>query len=332
MRKIVYVILLAALGWAGYWFVGSRAMEGALRTWLADRQQAGWVAEYDQLNTIGFPNRFDTTIQALELADPSTGVAWSVPRLEILQLSYKPNHIILRLPGEQSVASPYQRIAVTSSDLRGSIVFDPDTDLTLNRATFAMADMALSSTLGWTARLNSGQFATRQARSDRVHDIYFEAKGLTPSDGLRDQLDPTNSLPASFSIFKAQAKLGFTDPWDRHAIETARPQIETLDLDLVQAKWGDLDLRIAGNLTVDTRGIPTGDITVKAANWRDMLAIAEASGAVPAGFVPTLRKALEFVSKLSGDPRTLDAPLTFRNGIISFGPIPLGQAPRLIIR
>ena len=40
----------------------------------------------------------------------------------------------------------------------------------------------------------------------------------------------------------------------------------------------------------------------------------------------------ELMAALEGPPNTLDAPLTFENGFISFGPIPLGPAPRIVIR
>ena len=91
-------------------------------------------------------------------------------------------------------------------------------------------------------------------------------------------------------------------------------------------------LNAAGELDVDVSGMPTGRITVRAKNWREMLQLAVASGVVAEGFAPTIERALELLSQMSGNPRTLDAPLSFEDGRMSFGPIPLGAAPRLVIR
>ena len=62
MRILLAVILLSALGWSGYWYFGAQAVERGLSTWLDQRADEGWIAEYASLDTAGFPNRFDTTI------------------------------------------------------------------------------------------------------------------------------------------------------------------------------------------------------------------------------------------------------------------------------
>ena len=334
MRKLFAIVFLAAFGWAAYWFIGSTAVERGLKAWFDGRENAGWVANYDALNTRGFPSRFDTTIEGLELADPRSGVAWTVPQLDILALSYRPNHIIAILPGTQVLATPYQKIEIGAQTLRGSVVFEPDTDLALDRSSFEIANMVVGSSLGWQAEIAQGKFATRRPDEDDplTHDIAFEATNLTPSDSLRKRLDPAGLLPDSFALFTTQITASFDSPWDRHAIERARPQPTALKIDKLQAQWGNLDLRVAGDLTISDTGRPTGEITVKATNWRDMIALGQASGALQPSAADILTKVLELVSAASGDPNTLDAPLTFRNGRISFGIIPLGRAPRLVIR
>jgi hypothetical protein len=99
-----------------------------------------------------------------------------------------------------------------------------------------------------------------------------------------------------------------------------------------RAQWGGIDVRAAGALTVAAGGVPTGRITVKITNWRDLLQVAGNAGLFPEPLMPTIERAFEVLAGLSGPPDTLDAPLSFANGIVSFGPIPLGPAPRLVIR
>jgi len=333
MRKLIGLIFLVALLWGGYWFVGSSALEKALAGWLQDRQNDGWVAEYSSLNTRGFPNRFDTTITDIELADPRTGVAWTAPQLDIFALSYRPNHIIAFFPATQTIASPYEKISITSERMHASVIFEPGTNVELRESRFELDQMAFQSDKGWRSSIKTGFFATRKtAATPNAHDIYFEASGVTPSKAVQAQLNPAAILPDIIETMVIDSSLTFDAPWDRFAIERARPQITALDLKELRATWGDLDLRAAGDLTVDNAGIPDGSITIKAQNWREMLQIAVSAGLVPTSISITVERGLEFLANMSGNPNTLDAPLTFRDGAMFFGPIPLGPAPRLIIR
>lgn len=333
MRKFIWLIIAAAVLWGGYWFVGASAVEGGMRAWLAEREEDAWQAEYASLKTSGFPNRFDTVIQDLALTDPATGLSWQAPRFEILALSYKPNHIIALWPEVQTIASPLQRIRVTSRDMRGSVVFVPKTTLELDRLTVEMSDFELSSTLGWDASLREGLLATRQNEAiPLTHDISFSASGFAPSANFMRRIDPGKLLPEELSLLTLDMAMSFTKPWDRSAIEEARPQITRIDLTLAQAQWGNLDLALAGTLDVDANGTPSGEITVKAKNWREMIEIGRASGALPEGTANALERALEFVAAMSGNKNTIDAPLSFAGGRVSLGPLPLGPAPHFVIR
>ena len=115
-------------------------------------------------------------------------------------------------------------------------------------------------------------------------------------------------------------------------IEDERPQITRIALDDLSAKWGDATFRAAGLLDIDAAGIPEGDITIRAQEWRRILDMAVGSGALAQGFLPLIDSTLELMAGLSGSPDDLDATLSFRNGRVSFGPIPLGPAPRIILR
>lgn len=333
MRALIVIILIAAGLYGGYWFVGSSAVENGLKTWLDERNNDGWVAEYDSLDTVGFPSRFDTTVTNLELADPNTGVLWSTPQFDILALSYRPNEIIAQWPAQQTLATPLQKITIDTSKMTASVAFDADTDLVLNRSTFDLQNVSMQSDLGWTMALTKGLLATRQTEGrENAHDIFFEATDFKPAEQARIAIDTNGVLPDVFEQVKVDATVGFDAPWDRFAIESQRPQPTFVNLKLAQATWGQLDLKAAGEFTVDAQGTPNGSITIKATNWREMLQIAAASGMIPQGTASTLESALGLLAGFSGNPNTLDAPLTFAKGNVLFGPIPLGPAPRFVIR
>lgn len=333
MRKLLVITALLVALWGGYWFVGASAMERALAAWIGDRQSDGWVAEYATLDTRGFPNRFDTTLTELELADPRTGVAWSAPWFQILSLSYKPHHVIAAWPDKQVLATPYERIEMTSADMRGSIVLEPQPSLPLDRSSIVAERVELASTLGWTASMEQAHLATRRTPTvANSYDFSLDARGVKPASGFVKLISRGVLLPDVFDGLEIRATVEFDAPWDRFAIERARPQPRRIQLDILKARWGELDLWMAGELLVDSAGLATGEITVKARNWRDMVAIAVGAGVLAEEFEGTVTSALEFLSGLSGDPETLDTPLKFDRGRVWFGPVPLGQAPRFVIR
>lgn len=333
MIRLVTIILAAGLLWAGYWVVGATAVEKGLGAWLDARRAEGWVADYSALSTAGFPNRFDTTLSDLHLADPDTGVAWDAPFFQIFALSYKPHHIIAVWPPSQALSSPLEKLALDSEVMRASVVFEPGTDLVLERSSFELQDLSLISDQGWSATLEEGSFATRQSvGAPLAHDIAFSARNVVPSASALQIIDPGDLLPDAFETLSLDATVTFDAPWDRFAIEDKRPQITALKLKILKAQWGQLDLWAAGALEVDAEGYPTGKITVKAKNWREMLQIGVGMGLIPEDFAPTLESGLGLLAQLSGNPATIDAPLNFDGRTVSFGPIPLGPAPRLVLR
>jgi len=46
MRKLITLIVVAALAWSGYWYLGMQGHKAALSTWFEDRRSEGWQVEY----------------------------------------------------------------------------------------------------------------------------------------------------------------------------------------------------------------------------------------------------------------------------------------------
>lgn len=335
MRILLAVILVAATAWSGYWFLGAQAIDRGLRGWLDARVADGWVVSVDGLRTAGFPNRFDTTLDRVELADPATGWAWQAPFFQVLALSYRPQHMIAVWPDRQTLATPLQRIDIASDPMRGSLVFAGGTAFTLDRATIAASRVALVSSAGWQASMADSQLALRRtpARAGHSYDIAVTATDLALPDGVAARLGQGAKVGDTIQRLNIDAQVTFDAPWDRRAIEQRRPQPRRIDLTLARASWGGLDLRIAGALDVDDAGIPSGSITVKATNWREMLEMAQAAGLIPVNLARLVEGGLAQIARMNGNPDTLDVPLRFAGGRISLGGVlPLGPAPRLVLR
>lgn len=333
MRLLIALIAVLALGWSGYWLLGARQVDRALASWVQARDSDGWVAHAGTVKTQGFPNRFDTTFTDIELADPATGLAWTAPFFQILRLSYEPRHVIAIWPPQQTIATPDQRIAVATDSARGSLVFSPGGDWLLERASLVFDAVQLRSSAGWSAEFGQVLLASRP--SERVPgaiDIGFDAKDIRPASQRLQRLARLDLLPGRFEYVSLDASVTFDAPWDRHAIETGRPNITALDLHVLKSKWGSLELWLAGQLRIDSQGRPTGRLTLKARNWREILDLLTGAGWIPDQLAGPLESGLDLVALLAGSSKTLDVPLTFRDGKMRLGPIPLGDAPRIHIR
>jgi hypothetical protein len=337
MKKLLVAVLVAAALWSGYWAVGSRAVRAGVAAWFEARRAEGWSAEYSALAVRGFPNRFDTTLTDLALADPASGLAWRAPFFQLLALSYQPHHVIVAWPREQVVATPWETVGVTSERMRGSAVFRPGDGFALDRANVVVDGLALASDAGWTAQAERLLVAVRHAGTGQTrYQVGIEADALAPAPALLAHIDPSQVLPATVERIRLDATVDFDRPWIGAPFEAADeaglPQPREIRLADFSADWGAVGLRATGEIRVDAAGLPEGRIDVEARNWRAVLELAVSLGAVPEGFAPALESALAALAGLSGSGDTLNVPLVFQDGRISLGPVPLGLAPRFADR
>ncbi len=332
MKRLLFVIVTAAALYAGYWFIGSSGATASFERWFEDRRTEGWVAEVESIETHGFPSRFDTTLTDISLADPDTGVAYAAPFLQIFALSYKPEHLIAVWPNEQSISSPFGKADITSTDMRASLILEKSTSLALEKTNFVADTVAVKMDSGEEFGAAKGLLAVERIASvqpsyhfgvDLKDVILPEPKGLRLEAGI---------LPKALEYARGDVTASFSAPWDLQSLQTARPQPTRIDVKLIEAKWGQLELRLAGGFDVDSQGRATGQITIKAQNWRDILALGVATGAVPQQLQRPIDQGLSLLSGLSGNRNTLDLPLTLDNGQMKLGPIPIGPAPLFRLR
>jgi hypothetical protein len=335
MRLLLAIVILAALGWSGWWWWHASMRERAVEAWLAERRAAGWAAEAEEVRVTGFPNRIDTVVTGLELADPAAGWSWSAPEFQFLSLSYKPHHVIAVWPGEQVVATPYDRLRLTGEVLRGSVIFEPNARLALDQATIEIAGLRIVSELGWEMGIGKAILATRQAGEGAppfAHDLAFDAEGLAPPRAVAEGIDVAGVLPDALETLALDAMLVFDRPWDRVAVESDNPVLEEMLVRDASAAWGRLDLRGQGELTADPEGYAEGRIDLRARNWSAMIDLAENAGALGAGLAGAMRGGFDLIARLSGDGDVIKLPLDFEGGQTRLGPIPLGPAPRIARR
>lgn len=333
MRKLFWLVLAAVLIYTGYWMIGAKGTESAIAAWVNARSAEGWQAEVSDIKTRGFPTRFDTEIRDPHLADPRSGVALSSPKIEILSQSHRPTRFTLRMAPEVTLASPYQRLDITQELAETQLFVDAGPNLTLDHAALTLKDLRIVSTATWGLSLDTGEITTQRQEDDPLtHDIKMHVAGFAPTGGLIEDIDPKGLLSDDFETLDLDMSATFDGPWNIHALEGPRPQPTKIELTALSAHWGELDLKLAGSFDIDARGYPAGKLAVKAENWREMIELAISIGAIPENMSKLSLRAGEMLAGLSGRKDTIDAELTLKDGMISLGFIPLGPAPRVVIR
>lgn len=330
MRRFMILVLLAGVLWGGYWFVGKSAKYAAMSAWISERRAAGWTINYSDFRVVGFPNRFDSRFRDLDIYDPVARIGWRAPLFNILALSYQPNHIIAAFAPDQHITTGAERIRVKSSRMMASLVFAPNTKLAVQRITLRAKDLSLISSSGWTSGAKSIAISTRQGKAPFSHEVVFDIKRISPTHGLRHNLDPAGTLPKIIDTIYLDTVLGFNAPWDRLAIEQGAPEVTGIEIRKMQLGWGKLGLAAQGQLQVSKDGTISGRIRIDIRNWRGVLALFRASGVFSANLEASIRTALGLMTAGTSKPDELSLPLTLADGQMSLGPVPLGPAPRFI--
>lgn len=326
---LILVLAVAFFGWSGYWWFGSSQRQDAMETWLEDRREAAWVADSAKVELRGFPNRFDTIISDIQLADPNSGWAWEAPRFELFALSYQPEHMIAVWPNEQYISTPHEKIKVTSDDIRASIVFEDSDTLELNRFTLTGSDIELQSDANWDAHASELVIAGRRSDSQNTYDLAFDAKGFKPGESILGLLKVNGTAFDDFEEFSAKTTIEFSGPLNRASVESGDIAIHKISVGKANATWGQLKLIATGAMAFDESGYADGKLTIRATNWNDMLAMANAMGFIDSSLQGALEQGLRFIALLAGNENELDIPLTFADRKTMLGPIPIGEAPRL---
>lgn len=329
LKRLFFLVIAVALLWSGYWVVGSRGVSAGLTAWFDARRAEGWVADYDDFAVRGFPNRFDATWQGLTLADPDSGLAWTMPQFQLLALSYRPNHVIAAWPREMQIATPTDKLTVASDILRASLRLRAGPALELERAVLEGRALALSG--AQTGGLDELHLAADRT-GDTTYRLGLSATDLTPPASVLRALFGDQALPDTMQSLRLDATATFDRPWDISALEDRRPQPTAIDLADLRTKWGVMEFQARGELTIDASSRASGTLAMQAVNWQDMLEIARASGALTETAAKATRTVLELAAKSSGNPNSIDVEVTFRNGTAFVGIVPIGPAPYIYLR
>jgi len=320
MRILAILAVLATLAWGGYWVAGSRGLDHAITTGLAQLphvQVAGHSIR-------GFPNRFDVTFDEPHVQ--ADGLEWSAPFVQIFALSYRLNHLLAVFAHDQRLTGPGFDAALRSEDMRASLVMEAGLDLPLDRFTLVGEGLTLS------VNHQSHSLDTLRAASRRItdtqHEVVVLMEHVFPDLGLLEEFDPQGHFPRTFQVVRLDGLIETDRPLDRHLVGGPDPRITSVALTGGRLAWIGVNILASGRLEPGPDGRLSGDVRLSITGYRDLLETAREAGLIPPDSLALLSIAAQSLVD-PADPDTLNADLTVTDGVLRFGPLVLAQIPAL---
>lgn len=332
MRMLKWLSLGAAL-WLLYWAVAAWGLQTALDQWFGEQRRQGWQAEFESLSTSGFP--FHHTIHMAQpgLADPGTGTAWSADWIEFASPALWPGSQTLHFAPTPQRFSYFDRtLTLVAQDMQARMQLAPGLALQVEHLSLNAGPWHLSKAQDPVVEAQDLTLEMHQQDTPHQYLLTAKATGFAPATSYRLLLAADDQLPRRFETLALSALIDFDTAWDRRALELRRPQPRRIDLNLAAAQWGPIQFKAAGQLDVDEAGQLEGDLALQAQNWTALLDMAERSSLLPPNARNGLERILTLFAARSEDPEKLDITLSFSNGQMYIGPLPLGPAPVLILR
>jgi len=103
LSRALVPILLAAIVWSSYWFWGAQNNLENIHRGLESPANGSTEIKYGLVNQVGFPNRYDVTVNNLSIEDPIGKKIVTLPFIQVLRLIYKSNHKIIIFPNSLSI-------------------------------------------------------------------------------------------------------------------------------------------------------------------------------------------------------------------------------------
>ena len=324
MRFVLWFVLGLGVLWGGYWFVGSSAVDREVNAWFDAQAAAGRLIGRESVTVTGFPNRFDVTVTAPHVMDEASGWGWKAPFLQVFSMTWKPWHLIAAVAPMQEITTPSGRLITVTADIRGSLQLRPGLNLALDAVVVDAKKLSFASE-GW--RMTAGRIeiaaAADASRKNGVR-LGVQADDLTLDPAIVALVPDLGPVIPDVHL---DASVQLSMPLDRHLTRDA--QVTAVHLAEAHVTWGDLTVSAKGDVTRAADGRAEGVIALSISQWQKLPDALVAVGAMPATLRPWVMRALRLLAASASDPSQLEVPLTFKNGRMALGALPVGAAPML---
>lgn len=335
MRRILTLVAaVAVVGYVAYWFFVAQGVREGAERWVADARERGETVTYTDMDVGGFPLTVDLTLDAPRYAGMQSGAVWDW-RGDGIEASARlgaMRHVDLTFEGTHS-------LSITPAGAPEAIEVHwpgPATGSLVAGANGRIVEGAFSSTDVTVDGLPEGRLEAGRLRLAASQPEPGEGDG--PPTLLVDVTLDDISLPESAEPLLGRAieqitiAADMTHPpawgderFDPAAWRAAGGKLMVRDVRVV---WGGVEGAVSGELALDDRLQPAGELSLALSNYREAIAATVEAGQIAADDAATLQGVLDiFATTREDGVRTVSAPVVVRNGGVYLGPLRVAQLP-----
>lgn len=330
-RRVVQILAVGAVFWGVWWWAATTLTQRVVMGVVAETAPQAIQMSIGSMTRAGFPLHITTHMQGVNVTDTTRSLR--IPQASLSAPVYWPGHATLHWPeGSVILETPQGQITLQSGETAATLRLYPGIPLPLEAVRGRSTNITLDLVEGRIAGIETLDLDVRHQPTTPTYEIELNAGGFAPGRIIRQALRLPVVWPEAFESVTAQLRITFDRPWDRHALGQRKPQPQVIEIEQAQAVWAGMGLSLRADLTVDDVGTPSGTLRVRAENWQKMLDLASNSGALTAQSHQQAQNMLTLLAGGSGDSTDIDLEITVDQGQMRMGFIPLGTAPRLVIR
>ena len=329
MRRLFSVLIVCGVVYGAFWSIVVNAIDRGVADAVAQARSDGWDVQYSSLGTLRDWRqfRFDGVDLAVTSADGQ--IAWAAPSIAVSASSVRPNQIQIDFGQKQTLSIGGQRIMIAGQKIIANAGVGTNLATSFDHLEILLSDLAAQSDRGSLFDVAALTATMTQAdAADFIYDIGLTATGLVLPAALLEDVDPTGQLGATIGQVTLDGSVTLDTELDRFSFNQKQPSpaIMQLAVQSLKVAWNDLTISAEGAADVDPDGILNGRITFQTAQWRELIDFLAVAGVLDAKVVPTAQNVASMLAQGDGH---LALPITFRDGFMSMGPLPLGPTPRL---
>jgi hypothetical protein len=358
---IVLIPVVAGI-WSGAWYYAADRAETAIAGWREREAKAGRIHTCGSQIVSGFPFRFEMrcTDPGLELKSAQPPLSIKAKDILITARVWRPTLLTSEIAGPLTITDPDQSATITANwkhaqtEVRGLPTSPEQVIIKLDHPVMERAAGAEAQRLFNAERLVlSGRMLEGSAASNPVVEVALKlAAGVAPT------LHPVTgiALDADITAVLRGLKDFSPKPWPARfrEIQAAGGRIEIAH---ARIKQGETIAVANGELGLSPSGRSDGQLRLTVANLINLLPALGLDGRSPQAASKPLDKAADRLDRIApglggiarqnaapalvaglnfiGQPaeiegkRAITLPLRFNDGLVTLGPIPLGQTPPL---
>ena len=159
MLRIIVITLTFAVLWSIRWFWFAGPNQAVVENWMKGGAD---IAEYSGIRQVGFPNRYDVTLNDLRISKNDFEI-FETDVLQIMRLAYRQDHFVLAFSNDIKIVGQN----VTTSQNRASIVRQEND---VQRVVLEANNIAFDN----DATIKHGQLAIIVPPNDREITLYLQ--------------------------------------------------------------------------------------------------------------------------------------------------------------